>query len=67
MANVLRTPKSKDTFGDSSAEEPSPFNLSRISSADQKMERSNEEIRIHTKPSLTLFYIFNLEDLRPVI
>jgi hypothetical protein len=36
MANVLRTPKSKERFGGSSAEEPSPFNLSRIHSADQK-------------------------------
>jgi hypothetical protein len=67
MANVLRTPKSKDTFEDSSAEEHSPLNLSKISSADQKLERSNEEIGIHTKPFLTLFHIFNLEDLRPVI
>ncbi len=39
MANVLRTPKSnesKERFGDCSAEVPSPFNLSRISSADNK-------------------------------
>jgi hypothetical protein len=36
MANVLRTPKSKERVGDSSAEEPSPFNLSRIYSADKR-------------------------------
>lgn len=33
MANVLRTPKSKERFGDCSVDEASPFNLSRISSA----------------------------------
>jgi hypothetical protein len=31
------------------------------------VERSNEEIRVRTKPSLALFYIFNFKDLRPVI
>ena len=36
MANVLRTPKSKDRLGDSLAEEPSAFNLSRMVSADQR-------------------------------
>jgi hypothetical protein len=36
MANVLRTPKSKERFGDRSVDEPSPFNLSRISSADKE-------------------------------
>ena len=36
MANVLRTPKSKERFGDCSVDEPSPFNLSRISSADKE-------------------------------
>jgi hypothetical protein len=33
VANVLRTPKSKERFGDCSVDDPSPFNLSRISSA----------------------------------
>lgn len=33
MANVLRSPKSKERFGDCSVYGPSPFNLSRISSA----------------------------------
>ena len=33
MANVLRTPKSKERVGDCSVDEPSAFNLSRISSA----------------------------------
>jgi len=31
VANVLRTPKSKERFGDCSVDDPSPFNLSRIS------------------------------------
>jgi hypothetical protein len=36
MANVLRTPKSKDRLGGSLAEEPSPFNLSRMVSGNGK-------------------------------
>jgi hypothetical protein len=36
MANVLRTPKSKERFGDCSVDEPSPFNLSRISSENKE-------------------------------
>lgn len=36
MANVLRTPKSKERFGDCSVDKPSPFKLSRISSADKE-------------------------------
>ena len=36
MANVLRTPKSKDRFRGSLTEGLSAFNLSRIVSADQK-------------------------------
>ena len=36
MANVLRTPKSKERFGGCSIDEPSPFNLSRICSADEE-------------------------------
>jgi len=39
MADVLRTPKSKERFGDCSVDEPSPFNLSRISSADKDGEK----------------------------
>jgi len=35
VANVLRTPKSKERFGDCTVEEPSSFNLSRIFSADK--------------------------------
>jgi hypothetical protein len=31
-----------------------------------EMERNNEESREHTKPSLTLFYILNLKQLRLV-
>jgi hypothetical protein len=41
MANVLRAPKSKVRpvrFGDCSVDEPSPFNLSRTSSADREDE-----------------------------
>jgi hypothetical protein len=36
IANVLRTPKSKDRFGGSAVEGPSPFpfNLSKMASAD---------------------------------
>jgi hypothetical protein len=36
MANVLRPPKSKERFRDRSVDEPSPFNLSRIFSADKE-------------------------------
>jgi hypothetical protein len=38
MANVLRTPKSKERFADCSVDvdEPSLFNLSRTSSADRE-------------------------------
>jgi hypothetical protein len=37
MANVLRTPKSKERFGGGcSVDEPSPFNLSRICSAEEE-------------------------------
>jgi hypothetical protein len=36
MANVLRTPKSKERFGRCSVDEPSPFNPSRISSTDKE-------------------------------
>jgi hypothetical protein len=38
MAKVLRTPKSKERFEYSSAEEPSPSNLSRIYSAGKRNE-----------------------------
>jgi hypothetical protein len=40
MANVLRSPKSKVRFGDCSVDELSPFNLSRISSADKDGEKA---------------------------
>lgn len=36
MANVLRTPKSKERFGDRSEDKPSLFKFSRISSADKE-------------------------------
>jgi hypothetical protein len=36
MTNVLRTPKSKERFGDCSVDEPSPFKLSRTCSADKE-------------------------------
>ena len=41
MVNVLRTPKSKERFGecDCSVDGPSPFKRSRISSADKDGER----------------------------
>jgi len=68
MANVLRTPKSKDRPGGWPAEEPSPFNLSRMVSAVQngkifRGEMRDEQTELHTKPFLTLLYILYLENL----
>jgi hypothetical protein len=46
MGNVLRAPKSKDRFGGgSAAEELSPFNLSRMASADQKWDKDKKKKR----------------------